>query len=771
MISKSNDKREIINQIKLLTREKGFIYSLCMIISEDLSINLEKIDEIDNYSKLNVNEITLLLGFWIQNDAKFLKPDSPKDLFDLKEKICDQMDKLHSIINEVIHEKICDNFSKKDQFKTIEESQKDLFGKGDVLVELIFYAGTGVYDFQLMEFLEEKYKYDKKWLYKNKKIKLEELKNLTFKIKDFIQIKNKNSIFRDLALKNLLIFDLNNKYKCDAKRIRSILNSYKYTDLVLPDNKIVEFKAEKLVIDQELALSHFDSILDDLTDYLIFEKKDLEEEVGLNSLLTNFSFEIKKGCNSQLQTIGDYNVLNSKPIIKLDKGKYFIPLPFLLFKSVYENPFYWMLEDKEYKNTSTKNRGKVSEELVYNLLLRVFGKEHTHKSVKITSKKGQDDTDIDILCILGNKALCVQVKSKKLTQLSRKGDDNQLKKDFKAAIQYAYKQGLVSREKVIENKAKFFDENGKEIILSEEINEAYIMGVTTEEFPSLTPQSHLLLDKNENDPYPIFLTIFDLDLLCHYLNDSYDFLYYIRQRTSLMDCFEADEEIVFLGYHLINKLSKNKDYNKTVLTSDFGQLISQNYLPFKLGIDVKNDDSIKNKWSDENFDAVCNELKSLNFPQKTDILFYLLDFSGKYRKEISNFILGTKEKTLQDNKKHDFTVVMDDNCVGFTYWSVNYNNLNRLKDDLLNYCSLRKYKFKTDNWIGFGSIKNSNNLIDVVLFNETPWKYDEKLEKLSNIFVKNKKSIKDFYGKKIGRNDPCPCGSGKKYKKCCLLKY
>ena len=25
-------------------------------------------------------------------------------------------------------------------------------------------------------------------------------------------------------------------------------------------------------------------------------------------------------------------------------------------------------------------------------------------------------------------------------------------------------------------------------------------------------------------------------------------------------------------------------------------------------------------------------------------------------------------------------------------------------------------------------------------------------------------------GKKIGRNDPCPCGSGKKYKNCCLDK-
>jgi preprotein translocase subunit SecA len=25
-------------------------------------------------------------------------------------------------------------------------------------------------------------------------------------------------------------------------------------------------------------------------------------------------------------------------------------------------------------------------------------------------------------------------------------------------------------------------------------------------------------------------------------------------------------------------------------------------------------------------------------------------------------------------------------------------------------------------------------------------------------------------GEKVGRNDPCPCGSGKKYKRCCYLK-
>ena len=32
---------------------------------------------------------------------------------------------------------------------------------------------------------------------------------------------------------------------------------------------------------------------------------------------------------------------------------------------------------------------------------------------------------------------------------------------------------------------------------------------------------------------------------------------------------------------------------------------------------------------------------------------------------------------------------------------------------------------------------------------------------------KAKKNVTIRKSKKIGRNDPCPCGSGKKYKKCC----
>ena len=40
-------------------------------------------------------------------------------------------------------------------------------------------------------------------------------------------------------------------------------------------------------------------------------------------------------------------------------------------------------------------------------------------------------------------------------------------------------------------------------------------------------------------------------------------------------------------------------------------------------------------------------------------------------------------------------------------------------------------------------------------------------ERRKELYREQKKSRTIVKGKKIGRNDPCPCGSGKKYKKCC----
>ena len=57
---------------------------------------------------------------------------------------------------------------------------------------------------------------------------------------------------------------------------------------------------------------------------------------------------------------------------------------------------------------------------------------------------------------------------------------------------------------------------------------------------------------------------------------------------------------------------------------------------------------------------------------------------------------------------------------------------------------------------------------------KAPWLYEleewnEVLpEELRNNIYKEWRASKIFVAeKKVGPNDPCPCGSGKKYKKCC----
>ena len=62
------------------------------------------------------------------------------------------------------------------------------------------------------------------------------------------------------------------------------------------------------------------------------------------------------------------------------------------------------------------------------------------------------------------------------------------------------------------------------------------------------------------------------------------------------------------------------------------------------------------------------------------------------------------------------------------------------------------------------------NMVDAKadwLYELPMWKEIFTEEKRKELYREAKKANTVVKGKKIGRNDPCPCGSGKKYKKCC----
>ena len=72
--------------------------------------------------------------------------------------------------------------------------------------------------------------------------------------------------------------------------------------------------------------------------------------------------------------------------------------------------------------------------------------------------------------------------------------------------------------------------------------------------------------------------------------------------------------------------------------------------------------------------------------------------------------------------------------------------------------------------LGFDKELLYKNMVDAKadwLYNLPQWDKIFTPEKRKELYLEQKKSGTVVKAKKIGRNDPCPCGSGKKYKYCC----
>lgn len=75
--------------------------------------------------------------------------------------------------------------------------------------------------------------------------------------------------------------------------------------------------------------------------------------------------------------------------------------------------------------------------------------------------------------------------------------------------------------------------------------------------------------------------------------------------------------------------------------------------------------------------------------------------------------------------------------------------------------------------LAFDKEKLYKNMVDSRadwLYNLPMWDEIFDPETKRALYKEQKRSGTVVVGKKVGRNDPCPCGSGKKYKFCCMNK-
>jgi SWIM/SEC-C metal-binding protein len=85
----------------------------------------------------------------------------------------------------------------------------------------------------------------------------------------------------------------------------------------------------------------------------------------------------------------------------------------------------------------------------------------------------------------------------------------------------------------------------------------------------------------------------------------------------------------------------------------------------------------------------------------------------------------------------------------------------------------KKTKLGTEKNPAAVTVKTKKRMAEVIkIFEDNGWKYTIELDKDKPEDITDLELLLNWpkpteAEKKVGRNEPCPCGSGKKYKKCC----
>ena len=702
-----------------LSHEPGFIYTFCVMVAHALWISPEEVTEVDWYQRPNHQELSLILGLLVKRPIDLDDVPSEQVVRDQAYRATELLEELHFSCNfpnttQSGHGLNISDFSAPD----LGQAYEQWMSSGNGMVEPIFYGDPGAYIFQYFEMAVKRYSLDQDWIENDVGI------NLT----TIIDIANS---FHQVTLDRLNSIDPEASHD---QRIKALFNAMSFHPDDLPG----------------------------------FGRHAVDRFFDRFSLIPGM-------VNQQFDAMASYNVVHSHPALALGDGRYCLPLLTNLAQSVYESPFYWMMEDSQHKDTSFTNRGDTTEIITHDLLSPVFGAARVHRGVKI--KKGSTDvTDLDVLAFSGNKALIVQCKSKKLTLTARAGDGQTLRKDFMQAVQDAYDQGTKGRNALLLGDCELEDEQGNSIKLPRGTDEVYILCVTGDHYPAVITQARVFLQKQEDGPHPIMMSIFDLDVVTFYLNNRFDLLYYLRQRTIHESHFTTESEMNLLGYHLKHKLFPTAEATLTWITTDYTQLVDANFLVARGGWpDSGSTDRLFHDWKNEAFDELVHDIKLAARQQPSqnvaaeDLLFFLYDLAGQGADSLVDKVSKCKRATLLDGRRHDFRIPLTRDKKGVTF--VSFPPLSHpaqaqvFKQELTTIALAHKYRSQADEWMALASFAGSTVSFDIFGYIRDPWEYDPEIERVVETSLSPGIAV-GADGKKLGRNQRCPCESGKKFKRC-----
>ncbi len=328
--------------------------------------------------------------------------------------------------------------------------------------------------------------------------------------------------------------------------------------------------------------------------------------------------------------------------------------------------------------------------------------------------------------------------------------------------------------------AKIFNQNHqvKATIDMKNISKIYMLSVTIDNINTFAAKAEKLnLLKLSNST--ISIGVDDLMAYEKYFDSPLTFLHFLEQRTlaTKEKKLTLNDELDHLGMYIKHNLypltlQNTENYDRVNFhgyRTDLDRYFNSLYHP-QSNI-IKPTQPLPTL-----FNEIINWLDNANIKNRVTMANFLLNFSQESKEQLSALVLSVIKK--QNYSKSMIPILsagVGEDALRFTCF-INQKNINKFtikrKRD---YTLASLYRDKNDDRYLIDLYLNQDNNIEKVLIQKFYKKdilphEESNIKKLSDELAKERCiKFKKNKKRKIGRNELCPCGSGLKYKKCCLL--
>lgn len=535
---------------------------------------------------------------------------------------------------------------------------------------------------------------------------------------------------------------------------------------------------------EELGLEELrDSALGKIRGYDLF---DVQKVTGLpDTLLRKLSWA--PGEEKNFFAEGEYagwplrrTPVEERPFIFINDKYYCFDL-YSLFENLYRIIQRLLFTLKpEYKSIWNERQKEVSEELPFSLFDKLLDKPEMYKSIYYPSPVGKKRhwCENDGIIIFDDHIIVIEVKAGSFTYTPPSTDFPAYIQSIKTLIKSPHDQAKRFIDYILsDDTVTIYDELHKPIreLRKDDFRQITICCLTLDNFTSFAARAEKLKSLGIGfNELPVWsLSIDDLRVYANYFESPSMFTHFLEKRIkgAKSEALELFDELDHLGMYINHndyaQLAEEKKNAKVLwqgYREDLDEYFSQ--LIFDHSVPIKPKQKVPQK-----IQEIIEWLDVKNKQGKARIASSLLNLNGETRQKISLQLTKVLERQKQINKTTPLSVFGDAKITFICKQEdVESFSIEHSRD----YVLATLLKAKDDVRLGlYLSYSEDDTLINVeceyLTKEDVPKGREAEVAKLADTLAERRilafKQQNNI--KKIGRNDPCPCGSGKKHKKCC----